>query len=60
MINPYKRYPIYTERTCQMYINKRRNEVTFEAKKGFVGPDNNLIHRCLPISLLLPMVPTSR
>ena len=30
MINPYKRYPIYTERTCQLYINKRRNEVTFE------------------------------
>ena len=28
MINPYKRYPIYTERTCQMYINKRRNEVS--------------------------------
>ena len=27
MINPYKRYPIYTERTCQLYINKRRNEV---------------------------------
>ena len=27
VINPYKRYPIYTERTCQMYINKRRNEV---------------------------------
>ena len=33
MINPYKRYPIYTERTCQMYINKRRNEVIFEGKK---------------------------
>merc|ERR1719268_727098 len=27
VINPYKRYPIYTERTCQMYIGKRRNEV---------------------------------
>jgi len=27
VINPYKRYPIYTERTCQLYINKRRNEV---------------------------------
>ena len=27
VINPYKRYPIYTERTCQMYIAKRRNEV---------------------------------
>ena len=28
VINPYKRYPIYTERTCQMYLGKRRNEVT--------------------------------
>jgi len=27
VINPYKRFPIYTERTCQLYINKRRNEV---------------------------------
>merc|ERR1719266_2965411 len=27
VINPYKRYPIYTERTCQLYINKMRNEV---------------------------------
>ena len=26
VINPYKRYPIYTERTCQMYLGKRRNE----------------------------------
>ena len=27
VINPYKRYPIYTERTCQLYLGKRRNEV---------------------------------
>ena len=27
VINPSKRSPIYTERTCQLYINKRRNEV---------------------------------
>jgi len=25
-INPYKRFPIYTERTMEMYIGKRRNE----------------------------------
>ena len=31
VINPYKRYPIYTERTCQLYINKRRNEVIDDA-----------------------------
>merc|ERR1711910_68976 len=27
VINPYKRYPIYTNRVVQMYIGKRRNEV---------------------------------
>jgi len=26
-INPYKRYPIYTNRVIKMYIGKRRNEV---------------------------------
>ncbi len=25
-INPYKRFPIYTQRTMEMYIGKRRNE----------------------------------
>jgi len=27
VINPYKRYPIYTNRVVQIYIGKRRNEV---------------------------------
>eukprot|EP00092_Neocalanus_flemingeri_P002100 GFUD01002240.1.p1 GENE.GFUD01002240.1~~GFUD01002240.1.p1 ORF type:complete len:1946 (-),score=533.02 GFUD01002240.1:249-6086(-) len=27
VINPYKRYPIYTNRTVALYIGKRRNEV---------------------------------
>ena len=27
VINPYKRYPIYTNRVVAMYIGKRRNEV---------------------------------
>ena len=26
-VNPYKRFPIYTETAIRMYINKRRNEV---------------------------------
>jgi myosin heavy subunit len=25
-INPYKRFPIYTQRTMDIYIDKRRNE----------------------------------
>ena len=27
VVNPYKRYPIYTETACKMYLGKRRNEV---------------------------------
>jgi myosin heavy subunit len=27
VINPYKRFPIYTNRVVQMYRGKRRNEV---------------------------------
>ena len=26
MINPYKRYPIYTLRTMELYVGKRRSE----------------------------------
>ena len=28
VINPYKRYPLYTNRVVQLYIGKRRNEVS--------------------------------
>merc|ERR1712180_469618 len=27
VVNPYKRYPIYTHRVCKIYLGKRRNEV---------------------------------
>merc|ERR1719150_525427 len=27
VVNPYKRYPMYTERVVKMYLGKRRNEV---------------------------------
>jgi len=27
VINPYKRYPVYTNRVCSIYMGKRRNEV---------------------------------
>ena len=26
VINPYKRFPIYTHRVCKIYLGKRRNE----------------------------------
>merc|ERR1711868_128948 len=27
VVNPYKRFPLYTHRVCKMYLGKRRNEV---------------------------------
>merc|ERR1719450_1131509 len=27
VVNPYKRYPLYTHRVCKIYLSKRRNEV---------------------------------
>merc|ERR1711910_35729 len=27
VVNPYKRYPLYTHRVCKIYLGKRRNEV---------------------------------
>ncbi len=27
VVNPYKRYPIYTHRVAKIYLGKRRNEV---------------------------------
>ena len=42
VVNPYKRYPIYTERTCQMYINKRRNEVILMIQIFDIGYNNEI------------------
>ena len=58
VINPYKRYPIYTERTCQMYINKRRNEVIDGISFDKIMTTTH--HRFLHISLLPVTVPISR
>ena len=37
VVNPYKRYPIYTHRVCKIYLGKRRNEV-----KAFAMLQNRL------------------
>ena len=29
VVNPYKRYPIYTHRVCKIYLGKRRNEASW-------------------------------
>ena len=58
VINPYKRYPIYTERTCQMYLGKRRNEVT---ASGCLFYFTSLFHkRCLRTCSLPATAPTRR
>ena len=36
VVNPYKRYPIYTHRVCKIYLGKRRNE----AKLHYVIQDH--------------------
>ena len=50
VINPYKRYPIYTERTCQMYIGKRRNEVPKLTKNSLKKMPK--MHICQPLKHL--------
>ena len=49
VINPYKRYPIYTERTCQMYIGKRRNEV----KEDVASERHDVVKICCSRFLLI-------
>ena len=33
VVNPYKRYPLYTHRVCKIYLGKRRNEVKSFTRK---------------------------
>ena len=33
VVNPYKRYPLYTHRVCKIYLGKRRNEVMHNSNK---------------------------
>ena len=40
VINPYKRYPIYTQRVSKIYMNKRRNEVIQKRKYLALTKDN--------------------
>ena len=34
VVNPYKRYPIYTHRVCKIYLGKRRNEANLHFFSG--------------------------
>ena len=33
VVNPYKRYPLYTHRVCKIYLGKRRNEVNYKLQR---------------------------
>ena len=57
VVNPYKRYPLYTHRVCKIYLGKRRNEVSH----CYILNGLELIlrsHRCHPISGRLLRLPT--
>ena len=47
-VNPYKRFPIYTETVIRMYINKRRNEVSPHIFAIADGAYQSMMNRKLP------------
>ena len=56
-INPYKRYPIYTLRTMEIYVGKRRSEcwphIFGVAEAAYQGMNNSGINQ---VSLILSLV----
>ena len=53
VINPYKRYPIYTNRVVQMYIGKRRNEVPPHLFAASDGAYQQMMHQSKDQSMLI-------
>jgi len=53
VINPYKRYPIYTNRVVQMYIGKRRNEVPPHLFAISEGAYQGMMHQSKDQSMLI-------
>jgi len=53
VINPYKRYPIYTNRVVQMYIGKRRNEVPPHLFAISEGAYQGMMHQAKDQSMLI-------
>merc|ERR1719350_644075 len=53
-INPYKRYPIYTLRTMELYVGKRRNEcwphIFAVAEGSYQAMNNNCINQSILIT----------
>ena len=54
VVNPYKRYPLYTHRVCKIYLGKRRNEVTeyisaIAKKMYFLNQQFRIIAFCLQV-----------
>ena len=53
-VNPYKRFPIYTQRAMELYMGKRRNEVM---QTKFRMQSCIMMLRCLLISSPLLKAP---
>ena len=53
VVNPYKRYPLYTHRVCKIYLGKRRNEVTeyqqLQRKCIFFNQQLRIVAFCLQV-----------
>merc|ERR1719376_969836 len=48
-INPYKRFPIYTQTCIKMYINRRRNEVSPHIFAIADGAYQSMLNRASPV-----------
>eukprot|EP00093_Oithona_nana_P007633 07633.XXX_2586_1239_1 [CDS] Oithona nana genome sequencing. len=52
-VNPYKRFPIYTETVVKMYIGKRRNEVAPHIYAIADGAYQSMLNHCRNQSILI-------
>ena len=53
-VNPYRRFPIYTETAIRMYINKRRNELPPHIFAIADGAYQSMLTRELPMNFNFP------
>lgn len=56
-VNPYKRFPIYTETVVKMYISRRRNEVAPHIFAIADGAYQSMLNRNLISNLIILLSP---
>lgn len=59
-VNPYKRFPIYTETVVKMYISRRRNEVAPHIFAIADGAYQSMLNRNLISNLIILLSPSVR